>query len=165
MIFLANRSNLQLRRLHKERIVSRFESDGLFEHVEFSRAGVRSPGQYRVVAETDPHLFLDSPDYPTQDARIEVGFDGIGDLGSDRYWINWVETERSLLVGWHQDETHPEFGDVHLQVNDADTTVEHVTAEFIDSHPLDVLSQRLSQLPSVVEAVHWEDGRPMGFDF
>ncbi|MFD1567001.1 hypothetical protein [Halolamina litorea] len=82
----------------------------------------------------------------------------------EHYWINWVEPERSLLVGWHQDDTHPEFGEVHLQVNDGDTTVEHSAAEFIDSHPMDVLSQRLHKLADVVTSVQWSDSRPVGFD-
>ncbi|KPN28983.1 hypothetical protein SY89_03217 [Halolamina pelagica] len=83
----------------------------------------------------------------------------------DHYWINWVEPERSMLVGWHQDDTHPEFGEIHLQVNAGDTTIEHGPAAFIDSHPLDVLSKRLTQLPEVVTAVRWKDGRPTEVDF
>ena len=164
MIFLANRRNLQLRRLHRERIANRFESDNLFTDVTFSRASRRSPGPYRVAAKTDARLFLDDASYPTSEARIEVGFDRVGTSERDQYWINWVEPKRSLLVGWHQDDTHPEFGDVHLQVSDADTTVEHLSAEFIDSHPLDVLSHRLSQLPKTVQAVQWANNRPTGFD-
>jgi hypothetical protein len=133
--------------------------------VEFSRADARSPGKYRVFAETNPRLFLDNQSYPSAVARIEVGFDRVGDSGRDHYWINWVEPERSMLVGWHQDDTHPEYGEVHLQVNDGATTVEHQPADFIDSHPLDVLSQRLSQLSEPVEAVRWRNGRPSGFEF
>ena len=165
MIFLANRSNLQLRRLHRERIANRFESDNVFSDVRFCRAGIRSPGKYRVVAEVDARLFLDDTSYPTSEARIEVGFDYVGSSDRDQYWINWIESDRSLLVGWHQDETHPEFGEVHLQVSNENTTVEHLPAEFIDSHPLDVLSRRLNQLPQTVEAVQWQDSRPIGFDF
>lgn len=110
-------------------------------------------------------MFLNELSYPTRTARIKVGFDRVGSTGTDHYWINWVEPERSLLIGWHQDDTHPEFGEVHLQVNDGDTRVEHSAAEFIDSHPLDVLSQRLSQLPSVIPTVQWKDDLPTGFDF
>jgi len=165
VIFLANRRNLQLRRLHSERIVNRFESDKLFNDVTFSRASIRSPGKYRVVATTDARLFLDDTSYPTSEARIEVGFDNVGSSDQDQYWINWLEPERSLLVRWHQDETHPEYGAVHLQVSDENTTVEHLPAEFHDSHPLDVLSFRLSQLPQTVKAVEWKDGHPTGFDF
>lgn len=165
MIFLANRSNLQLRRLHSERIANRFESDNLFSNVTFSRASIRSPGKYRVVATTDACLLLDDTSYPTSEARIEVGFNHVGSSERDQYWINWIEPERSLLVGWHQDDTHPEYGAVHLQVSDENTTVEHLSAEFIDSHPLDVLSRRLSQLPKTINAVQWQDGHPTGFDF
>jgi len=165
VIFLANRSNLQLRRLHRERIANRFESDNLFTEVQFCRASIRSPGKYRVVTEVDARLFLDNTSYPTSEARIEVGFDHVGSSDRDHYWINWIEPDRSLLVGWHQDETHPEYGGVHLQVSHKNTTVEHLTAEFIDSHPLDVLSRRLNQLPRTVEAVRWQNGHPIGFDF
>ena len=59
MIFLANRSNLQLRRLYRERIANRFESDNVFSDVRFCRAGSRSPGKYRVVTKVDARLFLD----------------------------------------------------------------------------------------------------------
>ena len=164
MIFLANRSNLQLRRLHRERIANRFESDNVFSDVRFCRAGIRSPGKYRVVAEVDARLFLDDTSYPTSEARIEVGFDYVGSSDRDQYWINWVEPEQSLLVGWHQDETHSEYGEVQLQISHENTTVEHLPAEFIDSHPLDVLSRRLNQLPQTVEAVQWTNNSPTGFD-
>jgi len=165
VIFLANRSNLQLRRLHRERIANRFESDNLFTAVQFCRANIRSPGKYRVVAAVDARLFLDNASYPSSEARIEVGFDSVGTAGRDQYWINWIEPDRSLLVGWHQDETHPEYGEVHLQVSHENTTVEHLPAEYIESHPLDVLSRRLNQLPRTVEAVQWQNGHPSGFDF
>ena len=165
MIFLANRSNLQLRRLHRERITNRFESDSVFSDVRFCRASIRSPGKYRVVTKVDARLLLDDASYPTSQARIEVGFDHVGTAGQDQYWINWIEPDRSLLVGWHQDETHPEFGEVHLQISHENTTVEHLPAEFIDSHPLDVLSRRLNQLPRTVEAVQWQDDQPIGFNF
>jgi len=118
-----------------------------------------------VVTEVDARLFLDDTSYPTSEARIEVGFDCVGTAGRDQYWINWIEPDRSLLAGWHQDETHSEFGDVHLQVSHENTTVEHLPAEYIVSHPLDVLSRRLNQLPQTVEAVQWQDDRPIGFDF
>ena len=118
-----------------------------------------------MVATTDACLLLDDTSYPTSEARIEVGFNHVGSSERDQYWINWIEPERSLLVGWHQDDTHPEYGAVHLQVSDENTTVEHLSAEFIDSHPLDVLSRRLSQLPKTINAVQWQDGHPTGFDF
>ena len=118
-----------------------------------------------MVTKVDSRLFLDDTSYPTSEARIEVGFERVGTAGQDHYWINWIEPERSLLIGWHQDETNPEFGEVHIQISHENTTVEHLPAEFIDSHPLDVLSRRLNQLPRTVEAVQWQDSRPIGFDF
>jgi hypothetical protein len=76
-----------------------------------------------------------------------------------------VEPERSFLVGWHQDDTHDEFREVHIQVNDGETTVAHEPAHFIDSHPLDVFERRLEQLGEAVAAVEWRDERPAGLDW
>ena len=83
---------------------------------------------------------------------------------SEYYWVNWIEPDRSLLVGWHQDDTHDALGPVHLQVNDGATAVTHVPAQFIDSHPLDVVERRLTSLRDAVLAVEWEQGRPVGLD-
>lgn len=71
------------------------------------------------------------------------------------YWFNWIEPERSLLVGWHQDETHDDLGPVHLQVNDRATAVDHQQVQFIDSHPLDVVERRLEALDDAAFAVEW----------
>lgn len=83
----------------------------------------------------------------------------------DHYWINWVEPSRSLLVGWHQDDTHDRLGEVHVQVNDESGPVARDPARFIDKHPLAVLEARLEQLPALVDAVEWQDGAPTGIDW
>lgn len=162
-VFLANRSNLQTKRLHK-RLQHRFQTDAVFANARLERAKPRDPGPYRVKAQTDPQAFLGDRTYPTTSARIEIGFDLFTADLHGHYWLNWIEPDRNLLVGWHQDDTHSDLGEVHLQVSDGDRPVAHEPATFIDAHPLDVFSQRLKRLPTVVQAVEWSGGRPSGFD-
>jgi hypothetical protein len=161
VVFLANRANLQSKRLH-DRIQNRLS--GGFDNVRRRRAEPREAGPYRVVADVNPWQFLDDDEYPVTDARIEIGFQLRTSDSCEYYGFNWIEPERSLLVGWHQDDTHDDLGPVHLQVNDGATTVDQQRAQFIDSHPLDVVEQRLNSLPDAVFAVEWEQGRPVGLD-
>ena len=161
VVFLANRANLQNKRLH-DRIQNRLS--GEFENVRRRRAEPREAGPYRVVAEVDPCQFLGDDEYPVATARVEIGFQLQTGEPREYYWFNWIEPDRSLLVGWHQDDTHDDLGPVHLQVNDSATPVAHAPAEFIDSHPLDVVERRLDSLRDAVLAVEWEQGRPVGLD-
>ena len=144
VVFLANRANLQSKRLH-DRIQNRLSS--AFDTVRRRRAEPRESGPYRVVAEMNPRQFLGDDEYPVTTARIEIGFQLQTGEPHEYYWFNWIEPARRLLVGWHQDETHDALGPVHLQVNDGD-----------------VVAQRLTSLPTVVTAVTWEQGRPVGVD-
>jgi hypothetical protein len=161
VVLLANRANLQDKRLH-DRIQNRLS--GEFETVRRRRAELRDAGPYRVVAEGDPRQFLGDDEYPVTTARVEIGFQLQTGEANEYYWFNWIEPDRSLLVGWHQDATHDALGPVHLQVNDGATPVAHEPAEFIDSHPLDVVERRLNSLRDAVLAVEWEQGRPVGLD-
>ncbi len=161
VVFLANRANLQSKRLH-DRIQNRLT--GEFDTVRRQRADPRDPGPYRVVGDANPRQFLDADAYPTTTARVEIGFQLQTSEPYEYYWFNWIEPERNLLVGWHQDDTHDDLGPVHLQVNDGATAVDQQQAQSIDSHPLDVVEQRLDLLHDAVVAVEWEDGRPVGFD-
>ena len=161
VVFLANRANLQNKRLH-DRIQNRLS--GEFENVRQRRAQAREAGPYRVVAEVDPRQFLGNDEYPVATARVEIGFQLQSGEPYEYYWFNWLEPERSLLVGWHQDDTHDDLGPVHLQVNDGATPVAHEPAEFIDAHPLDVVERRLNSLRDAILAVKWEQGRPVGLD-
>lgn len=161
VVFLANRANLQSKRLH-DRIQNRLS--GTFENVRRRRAEPREAGTYRVVAVVDPRQLLGDNEYPVSDARVEIGFQLRTSDPYEYYWFNWIEPERSLLVGWHQDDTHDDLGQVHLQVNDGATAVDHQRTQFIDSHPLDVVEQRLNSLPDTVFAVEWEQARPVGLD-
>ena len=161
VVFLANRANLQNKRLHS-RIQNRL--DGTFDTVRRRRAEPREAGPYRVVADVNPRQFLDDDEYPVTAARIEIGFQLQTGEPREYYWFNWIEPDRSLLVGWHQDDTHDDLGPVHLQVNDSATPVAHEPARFIDSHPLDVVEHRLNSLRDVVFSVDWEQGRPVRLD-
>ena len=161
VVFLANRAILQRKRLH-DRIQNRL--NGTFENVRRRRAEPRETGPYRVVADVNPRQFLGDDEYPVTRARVEIGFQLRTSDRYEYYWFNWIEPERSLLVGWHQDETHDDLGPVHLQVNDGATPVAHEPAQFLDSHPLDVVERRLNSLRDAVLAVEWEQRRPVGFD-
>lgn len=161
VVFLANRTNLQEKRLH-DRIQNRLK--GEFNNVRRRRTEPREAGPYRVVAEQNPRQFLDDEAYPETEARIEIGFQLETGEPDEYYWFNWIEPTRNLLVGWHQDDTHENFGPVHLQVNDGATPVAHEPAEFIDSHPLDVVEHRLSSFRDLILAVEWAQGRPIGLD-
>lgn len=161
VVFFANRANLQRKLLH-DRIQHRLS--GELDSARRRRAEPHEAGPYRVVAELDPRQFLGNETYPVTTARIEVGFQIQTGKPHEYYWFNWIEPDRSLLVGWHQDDTHDDLGPVHLQVNDGKTPVAHEPAQFIDSHPLDVVERRLDLLRDIVPAVRWEQGRPVGFD-
>lgn len=161
VVFLENRANLQSKRLH-DRIQNRL--NGEFDNVRRRRGEPREAGPYRVVGEVNPRQFLDDDEYPVTDARVEIGFQLQTGEPHEYYWFNWIETERSLLVGWHQDDTHDDLGPVHLQVNDGASAVAHQPAQFIDSHPLDVIERKLNSLRDAILAVEWEQGRPVRLD-
>ena len=153
VVFLADRSNLQTRRLH-DRIKHKIQSD--FEDVRRRRTEPREPGAYRVVGETDPRAFLSVEDYPTTKARVEIGFRLRTDDTYEHYWINWVEPERNALVGWHKDGTHDDLGSVHLQMNRGSEVLARDSAEFLDSHPLDVVGRRIDMIETVVLSAGWD---------
>ncbi|MCH7659678.1 MAG: hypothetical protein IH933_03565 [Euryarchaeota archaeon] len=160
-MFLVDRANLQSKRLH-DRIKHRLRASSL---TYSDAAPIRGkPGPYRVVGEVDPREFLEDENYPTGTARIEIEFQLRTDDPHEYYWFNWIEPDRRTLVGWHQEETHDEFGPVHRQVNDGSVAVDHEPARFIDAHPLDVVSRRLETLSELVCAVEWDGGRPVRFD-
>jgi len=164
MIFLANRDGLRNKRVHR-RIKNRFQSDSEWSAVRLRIASHREPGPYRVVAETDPRTFLDNATYPTGTARLEIGFDVEGVTDHDFYWFKWIEPERNLLLGWHQDDDHPAQGPVHLQVNEATKVVERRPATFIDKHPMAIVATRLDQLVDAIGAIQWQNESVTGLDW
>ncbi|WP_440008532.1 hypothetical protein [Halomicrococcus sp. SG-WS-1] len=161
VVFLANRTNLQSKRLH-DRIQNKLSAE--FNDVRRRRAEPREAGSHRVVGDVNPRQFLGDDEYSVTTARVEIGFQLRTSDPYEYYWFNWIEPDRSLLVGWHRDDTHGDLGPVHLQVNDGSTAIDHQPAKFIDSHPLDVVERRLASLQEVVLGVEWEQGRPVGLD-
>jgi hypothetical protein len=161
VLFLANRSNIQTKRLHR-RIKNKL--GGEMSHIRLRRARARDPGPYRVVGEVNPRQYLGDTDYPVTSARIEIGFKLRGGDAYEHYWINWIEPDRKLLVGWHQDDDHESLGPVHLQLNRGPHAIDHKSARFIDAHPLDVVEKRLAEIPAAVEAVEWVGSMPEGLD-
>lgn len=160
MVFLANRANLRNKRLHR-RVRTRLQKAPGCRAVQLRVATHREPGPYRVVAETDPQQWLETTAYPVQAGRLEVGFNVETGTEYDHYWINWIEPERQLLLGWHQDHDHPDLGPVHLQLAHGDAVIDREPAEFIDDHPLAVFELRLGQLPLAVDDIEWEDDRAL----
>jgi len=161
MVFLANRANLQARRLHS-RIAARLR--GVCDTVQQRRAERGEPGPYRVVGAVSPARFLTVESYPTDEARIEIGVRLETEVSHEHYWFQWIEPARGLAVGWHQDGSHEEVGPVHLQLDSGEEVVERQAATFIDAHPLAVVARRLASLPAVVLSVAWEDGDPVGIE-
>ena len=156
VVFLADRSNIQTKRLH-DRIKQMIRSD--FEDVRRRRAEPREPGTYRVVGETNSRTFLGNEDYPAMTGRVEIGFRLRTDEPYEHYWINWIEPDREMLVGWHQDDTHDSLGPVHLQINRGSEVIDRMSAEFIDSHPLGVVVRRIDELKEVVPSVNSDEGQ------
>lgn len=164
VVFLADRADVQARQLHR-RIRNRFRTDGYFEAVQFRIAEPREPGPYRVVARTDPRLFLDDEGYPVETARIEVGFELGAGGDHDHYWFNWIEPVRDFLLGWHQDDDHPDLGPAHVQVSQDGEPVEHRSATFVDAHPMAVLEARVNQLGGALSRVVWQGATVVGMDW
>jgi hypothetical protein len=160
MIFLANRANLDKRTL-LTRIHNRFQSqvpteDSPVEQVWYQTSTGNKIG---VRATVTPDAFLNTS-YPAEEAELQISFDFPQTHSYDFYAIQWVESDRDLMVGWHQDETHMNLGECHFQIDYRAETVQRSTAEFLDVHPLNVLDQRLDDLGTVLDALTWEDDTP-----
>lgn len=112
-----------------------------------------------------PRLFLDDETYPVGTARIEVGFDLGGGGDHDHYWINWIEPDRDVLLGWHQDDDHPDLGSVHVQVSQGGEPVAHAAATFVDAHPMAVLETRIQQVGDSLTLVESEGDAVVGIDW
>lgn len=157
MIFLANRANLNrrtlLRRIHTH-FQTRVRGSGPVERARYRTSKGNKTG---VRATIDAAAFLGEP-YPVDEAEIQVTFDFPPDREYDCYAIQWVESDRDLMVGWHQDETHPDLGECHFQIDWHGETVQRTEARFLDSHPLNVFDVRTDQFVDVLLAATWEDG-------
>ncbi len=160
MVFFANRANLDRRtllgRIHKRLQTQVDVEDAPIEQVWYHTSAGNKVG---VRATVDAPTFLGRP-YPVEEAELQVRFDFPPDHEYDYYRIQWVESERQLMVGWHQDGTHPALDECHFQVDYRGETVQRTGATFLDAHPLNVFDRRTDQLLEVLDSMTWEDGRP-----
>lgn len=160
MIFLANRANLDTRTV-LTRIYNRFQTqvsaDGSpIEEVRYHMSAGNKTG---VRATVETATFLGTA-HPVDTAELQISFDFPSTHEHDFYQIQWIESERELMVGWHQDETHPELGQCHFQIDHQGQTVHRSQADFLDVHPLNVLDQRIDDLVDILNALTWKEGRP-----
>ncbi|SEP15488.1 hypothetical protein SAMN04487948_11734 [Halogranum amylolyticum] len=155
MIFLANRDRYTQRTLLRE-IHSRLSKQAGCENVRYHPSSRRP--RY-VFADIDTESFLNQS-YDVENARLEIRFWYPIGVDYEYYRINWIEPTRNLMLGFHQDADHPELGPCHIQLNYEDTAVERHAAASLDAHPLAALDKRLQQLPSALETIRWQDGRP-----
>ncbi len=160
MIFLANRANLDKRtlltRLHNQLQTQVSDDTAPIEKVWYHTSAGNKVG---VRATVDTASFLDES-YPVDEAELQVSFDFPADREYDFYTIQWVESTRRLMIGWHQDETHIELGECHLQIDFQDETIQRDKAVFMDNHPLNVFEQRMDDLVVIIDSLSWEDGLP-----
>lgn len=154
-IFLVHRSVLDQHTAHGE-IRTWLRNRGGCREVRYAPSSIR---RHEVCATIDPEILLGEP-YPSETVELRVEFDFPEDAEYDHYGIQWIDGGRNYSFGWHQDETHSDLGKCHFQLDHRDETVARKPAVFHDSHPVNVLEQRLSLVPSVLELVTWENDRP-----
>lgn len=97
-----------------------------------------------IVADVDPTAFLGRK-YSTETAQLRIEFT----LGRSKpqYIIHWWESDTERSIGWHQDQTEPEYGPVHFQVEHPDGTTDRKRATYIaDEHPYQTFERRLTQI-------------------
>jgi hypothetical protein len=160
MIFLANRANLDgrtlLTRLHTQLQTQVPADDTPVDQVWYHTSAGNKVG---VRATIRPSKFLDAP-YPVDEATLHVSFDVPPTAEYDYYRIQWIEPEREFMVGWHQDETHPDLGPCHMQLDYRGETVQRAEVEFIDRHPRNVFDRRIDDFVAVLDAISWTNDGP-----
>ncbi|WP_255171280.1 hypothetical protein [Natrononativus amylolyticus] len=160
MIFLANRANLDTRtlftKIHTRLLTQVPKEESPVEPMWYHTSARNKTG---VRATVCPAQFLGTS-YPVENAEVQVSFDFPQTYSYDFYAIQWVEPDRNLMVGWHQDETHADLGECHFQIDYQGETVQRENAAFLDVHPLNVFDQRIEDLVEVLNALTWEDGVP-----
>ncbi|RQG92127.1 hypothetical protein [Natrarchaeobius chitinivorans] len=154
-VFLAHRSLLDQHAAHGE-IRTWLANQGECRDVRYVPSSIR---RHEVRATIDPEVLLGEP-HPPETVDLRVAFDVPEDADYDHYEIQWIDGERNYSFGWHQDGTHPDLGECHFQLDYRDETITREPAVFHDSHPVNVLEQRLSLVPSILEVVTWDDNRP-----
>lgn len=106
-----------------------------------------------VVAEVEPASFLER-EYSAPSARLRIEFDLEGERS--QYWIQWWEPDSGRGFGWHADETEPEYGPVHLQVDYPDGTTKREPADFVeDEHPYRTFERRFTSIPEQISRLGW----------
>lgn len=160
MIFLANRANLDKRtlltRIHDHLQTQTGDETTPIEDVRYHTANGNKVG---VRAAITPAQFLQTS-YPNEAATLHVSFDFPPDYAYDFYQIQWIEPDRELMLGWHQDETHMDLGPCHFQLDHRTDTVQRTKAAVLDQHPLNVFDHRITQLVDVLTAVTWDTDHP-----
>lgn len=160
MIFFANRANLDrrtlLRRLHDRLGTQVAKPDGPVTQVQYETSAGNKVGVRAAIAAS---RFLGRT-YTIEEAELVVSFDFPPDYSYDFYRIQWVEPERDLMLGWHQDETHMDLGPCHFQIDYRGETVQRETARVVDEHPMNVFDTRLEEFPAILEELSWDDDRP-----
>jgi len=160
MIFLANRANLDTRTLLSRifnRLQTRVSADGSpVDQVWYHTSTGNKVGVWAAIA---PSTFLGTP-YPVDEAELQVTFDFPQTHSYDFYRIQWVEPDRDLMIGWHQDGTHVDLGECHFQIDHRGETVQREEAAFLDAHPLNVFDRRVENLVDVLNGLTWDDGVP-----
>lgn len=154
-VFLANGGNLTEAKLYatvRQRL--RTEPGCHDVRVRPSRASPRT-----IAARVQPAAFLRRA-YAVDDATLEVELSSPRSVDDEYYVIQWSEPEREFGLGWHRDETHPDLGECHVQIDHAETTLDRTSATFVDEHPMNVLEVRLDQLRTVLPRFDWESGVP-----
>ena len=155
MLFLAGRDRHTQRTLLRE-VHDRLSKHGGYENVRY-RPSRRRPRH--VLADVETTVFLGDSD-GTGAARLEVRFWYPSDVDYEYYRLNWIESDRDFMLGFHRDADHPDLGPCHIQVDHEGATVDRHAADFLDAHPLSVLERRLTQLPAALGTVRWQDERP-----
>jgi hypothetical protein len=160
MIFLANRVNLDKRTL-LTRIHDHLQSevpaeDSPVEQVWYHTSAGNKVG---VRATINASRFLGTS-YQVDEAELHVSFDFPPNHAYDFYEIQWVEADRDLMIGWHQDETHMDLGECHFQIDYRGETVQLEKAVFLDMHPLNVYDRRTDDPVDTLNELTWENGHP-----
>nr|WP_227357247.1 hypothetical protein [Haladaptatus salinisoli] len=112
-----------------------------------------------MIADIDTTVFL-GDSYKAENVRLEVRFWYPASVEYEYYRINWVEPDRNLMLGFHQDADHENLGPCHIQLNFEDRPVDRHEAAFLNAHPLSVFDDRLQQLPLALGSIRWQDGQP-----
>lgn len=161
MIFLANRANLDKRtlltRLHNRLGTQVTTEDSPVEQVWYHTSSGNKSG---VRATIDAPTFLRTA-YPVDEAELHVTFDFPPNREYDFYNLQWIEPERNLMIGWHQDETHMDLGECHFRIDYQGTTVQRNAATFLDTHPLNVFDQRIDHLVEILDSLSWTNDHPL----